>query len=216
MKPVFELIKKDILLEWRQKHALYGALLYLTCTVFVLYMMAGQPEAVIWNVLFWVAQLFVTVNTIAKSFLQESEGRSRYYYTLVSPVQFVAAKMVYNLLLMMLMTLLALGLFRLLLGNPILDFGKFVAVALLGSAALSLLFTFLSAIAARARQNAAMMAIMGFPIAIPLLMILGRLSLSAVLEVVQEGWGMLALMMAVMSLLIFSLALVLFPVLWKT
>jgi len=214
-KQLAALIKKEFLLELRQKHTLFGVLLYVGCTVFVIYMMAGQPESRIWNALFWIAQLFVTVNTVAKGFLQEGEARARYYHTLVTPVQFMLSKMIYNLVLMLFMALISLALFDVLLGNPILNFSVFVSISCLGAAALSLLFTFLSAIAAQARQNAALMAILGFPIAIPLLMILSRLSLSAVAPVLQEGWWGMVGLMGGMSVLIIGLAVILFPFLWK-
>jgi heme exporter protein B len=56
------LVKKDILLELRQKYAFYGILLYIVSTVFVINLMIGKPEEKIWNALFWVVQLFVSVN----------------------------------------------------------------------------------------------------------------------------------------------------------
>lgn len=214
-KGIYALIQKELLLEWRQKHTLFGVLLYVTCTVFVIYMMSGQPESRIWNALFWIAQLFVTVNTVAKGFLQESENRMRYYHTIVSPVQLVISKMIYNLILMLAMALISLGFFYILLGNPILYFKNFLIAACLGASALSLLFTFLSAIAAQARQNAALMAILGFPIAIPLLMILSKLTLTTVANVLQEGWFNMAMLMGGMSVLIFALSIILFPFLWK-
>jgi len=214
-KQIGVLIKKEILLEWRQKHTLFGVLLYVTCTVFVIYMMTGQPESRVWNALFWIAQLFVTVNTVAKSFLQESSGRARYYFTIVSPSQFLLSKLIYNLGLMLLMTLTSLGLFSLLLGNPIIHFATFIGVSCIGACSLSLLFTFLSSIAAQARQNAALMAILGFPIAIPLLMILSKMTLNSVAEVLQEGWWLMATIMIAMSLLIIALSVILFPFLWK-
>jgi heme exporter protein B len=214
-RQILTLIKKDFLLEWRQKHTLFGVVLYVGCTVFVLYMMAGQPESRIWNALFWIAQLFVTVNTVAKSFLQEGETRSRYYFTLVAPVQYMLAKMVYSLVMMLVMMLISLALFNLLLGSPIQRPMMFLGVCCLGASSLSLLFTFLSAIAAQARQNAALMAILGFPLAIPLLMILSNLALSAVSPVLQEGWWGMAFMMGGMDVLIIGLAVILFPFLWK-
>lgn len=215
LNQILTLIKKDFLLEWRQKHTFFGVILYVSCTVFVLYMMAGKPESRIWNALFWVAQLFVTVNTVAKSFLQEGETRMRYYFTLVAPVQYILAKMVYSLVMMLVMMLLSLLLFNLLLGSPVLHVGTFIGVCCLGASSLSLLFTFLSAIAAQARQNAALMAILGFPIAIPLLMVLSNLALSAVASVLQEGWWGMALLMLGMDVLIIGLAVILFPFLWK-
>lgn len=215
MKQILALIQKEFLLEWRQKHTLFGILLYISCTVFAIYMMAGQPEGRIWNVLFWLGQLFVTLNAMAKSFLQEGEERGRYYFTIVSPTKFMLAKMIYGVVIMLLLTLVALGLFVVLLGNPIAHFGRFAIAGCIGAMALSILFTFLSAVAARARQNAALIAVMGFPIAIPLLMILSRLTLSSVAPVLQEGWWGLLGMMSLLSILIAGLAMMLFPVLWK-
>lgn len=215
LSQILTLIRKDFLLEWRQKHTLFGVMLYVGCTVFVLYMMTGQPESRTWNALFWIAQLFVTVNTVAKSFLQEGEARKRYYFTLVAPVQYIIAKMVYSLGLMLVMMFLALLLFNLMLGSPVVHIGTFVGVCCLGASSLSLLFTFLSAIAAQARQNAALMAILGFPIAIPLLMVLSNLALGAVASVLQEGWWGMVLVMLGMNVLIIVLAAILFPFLWK-
>jgi len=215
LRQLFTLIRKDLLLEWRQKHTLLGVTLYVGCTVFVLYMMAGQPDSRIWNTLFWIAQLFVTVNTVAKSFLQEGESRMRYYFTLVPPVLYILAKMAYSMVMMMVMMCLSLLLFTLLLGSPIIHMRSFVGVCCLGASSLSLLFTFLSAIAAQARQNAALMAILGFPIAIPLLMILSNLALSSVASVTQEGWWSMAFLMLGMDVLIVALAVILFPFLWK-
>jgi heme exporter protein B len=215
LKQIVALIRKEFLLEWRQKHTLFGILLYISCTVFAIYMMAGQPEGRVWNVLFWLGQLFVTLNAMAKSFLQEGEERGRYYFTIVSPARFMLAKMIYGVVMMLLLTLLALGLFVVLLGNPISHFDRFALAGCSGAVALSVLFTFLSAVAARARQSAALMAVMGFPIAIPLLMILSRLTLSSVAPVLQEGWWGLLGMMSLLSILIAGLAMILFPVLWK-
>ncbi len=215
MNHIFTLIKKDFLLEWRQKHTLYGILLYVSCTAFVIYMMTGQPESRVWNALFWIAQLFITVNAVAKSFLQEGEARARYYFLLVRPAHYLAAKMIYSAALMLVITLLSLGLFNLLLGSPMKDASTFILIASSGGVSLSVLFTFLSAIAAQARQNAALMAILGFPIAIPLLMILSRLSLTAVASVSQEGWSGLLMILLGMDVLIVALGLILFPFLWK-
>lgn len=215
LNQILTLLKKDLLLEWRQKHTFFGVVLYVGCTVFVLFMMAGQPESRIWNALFWVAQLFVTVNTVAKSFLQEGINRMRYYFTLVTPLQYILAKMIYSAVMMLLMMFISLLLFNLLLGSPIQNKQTFIIVCCLGASSLSLLFTFLSAIAAQARQNAALMAILGFPIAIPLLMVLSNLALGAVSSVLQEGWAGMAWMMVGMDVLIIGLAMILFPFLWK-
>ncbi|WP_206685196.1 hypothetical protein, partial [Escherichia coli] len=72
------LLKKDILLEMRQQYTFYGIVLYISATSFVVYLSAGQPEDRIWNSLFWILQLFICINAVAKSFLQEHRGRMLY------------------------------------------------------------------------------------------------------------------------------------------
>lgn len=212
---IFTLIRKEALIEWRQKHTLYGVLVYVGATVFAVYMMNGKPEAKTWNALFWITQLFVAVNSVAKSFLQESQDRFRYYYTICKPSTFFIAKLVYSVLLLLVMTLISLFLFTVLLGNPISETLIFVAVSAIGSISLSVVFTFLSAIAAKAQQNSALMAILGFPLVIPILMILSKLALKAVTDVHQEGWAGMALILMGLSALIVVLGIILFPFLWQ-
>ncbi|MFZ4057047.1 MAG: heme exporter protein CcmB [Ferruginibacter sp.] len=216
MKTVIALLKKDILLELRQQHSFYGILLYIASTIFVLYLSIAEPEAEVWNGLFWVIQLFVCVNAVAKSFLQESKGRMLYFYTLSGAKEFIIAKLIYNTLLMVCMSLLSLGLFILLLKNPIVYPARFIGIVCLGSISMSLVFTLLAAIAARAQQNAALMAILGFPLIIPQLLLLMRLSKSAFGEIFKDGALLqLSLLIIGLNVMVVALSVILFPFLWK-
>src|SRR5205085_6472280 len=214
MKQILTLFKKDLLLEIRQQYSFYGVLLYIGATIFVLYMAIDTPESNVWNGLFWVIQLFISINAVAKSFLQESRGRMLYFYSVAGPRDFVLAKLLFNSLLMLLMSLLSLALFSLFLGNPTEKAGAFVGLVLLGGWSLSLVFTFLAAIAAKAQQNAAIMAILGFPIIIPQLLLLMRLS-SAVFA--ENGSIPVAIVLLLIALdaMVIMLAVSLFPFLWK-
>jgi heme exporter protein B len=212
---LLSLIRKDLLIEWRQKHTLFGVLLYVGCTVFAVYTMSGQPETRVWNALFWITQLFVATNAVAKSFLQEPQARFRYYFTIVRPSTFMMAKMIYSTILLLSMSLVSLLLFNVLLGNPIIQTGLFVLVTAIGSISLSVVFTFLSAIAARANQNAALMAVLGFPLVTPMLMMLSQLAVKAISPVYQTGWGNLALVLLLLDVLVIALGIILFPFLWQ-
>jgi heme exporter protein B len=211
---IFTLFKKDLLLEIRQQYSFYGVLLYIGSTIFVLYMALETPETNVWNSLFWVIQLFISVNAVAKSFLQESRGRMLYFYSIAGPRDFVLAKLLFNSLLMLLMSLLSLALFSLFLGNPIQKAGAFIGIVLLGGWSLSLVFSFLAAIAAKAQQNAAIMAILGFPLIIPQLMLLMRLSNAAFSETISIPSSTVLLLIALDAMVIL-LAVILFPFLWK-
>ncbi len=61
-----------------------------------------------WNALFWIIMLFASINAVSKSFLQESKGRQLYIYTIASPLALIISKTIYNVLLMMVLTIVAL------------------------------------------------------------------------------------------------------------
>ena len=211
---IYTLIKKDLLLEVRQQYSFYGILLYIIATIFVLYMTIREPEAKVWNGLFWVIQLFICINAVAKSFLQETRGRMLYFYSIVNPRDFILAKLVFNSVLMLLMSFLSILLFTLFLGNPVQKALPFIGLVLLGGWSLSLVFTFLSAIAAKAQQNAAIMAILGFPIIIPQLMLLMQLANTVFSDKTGIAFSTL-LLIVMLDILVVMLAVILFPFLWK-
>ncbi|MFN4315929.1 MAG: heme exporter protein CcmB [Chitinophagaceae bacterium] len=214
MHSIWTLFKKDLLLEVRQQYSFYGILLYIGATIFVLFLSIREPESEVWNGLFWVTQLFICINAVAKSFLAESRGRMLYFYTLASPSQFVLAKLLFNSLLMLLMSLLSLLLFSLLMNAPLVRPFSFMGLVLLGGWSLSLVFTFLAAIAARAQQNAAIMAVLGFPIITPQLILLMKISNAAFNPVLSLKAGDMLLLVA-LDLLVALMAVILFPFLWK-
>ena len=90
-----------------------------------------------------------------------------------------------------------------------------MGIVCLGGISLSLVFTFLAAIAAKAQQQAALMAIMGFPIIIPQLLILMKISTAAFSAVIQAGLWQMVMMLVGLDILVIALAIILFPFLWK-
>jgi len=211
---IWTLFKKDLLLEIRQQYSFYGVVLYVGATIFVLFLAMDAPESRVWNGLFWVIQLFICINAVAKSFLQESHGRMLYYQSITSPQNFVLSKLLFNSLLMLVMSGLSLLLFILFLGNPVEKVVTFIGLVFLGGWGLSLVFTFLAAIAAKAQQNAAIMAIMGFPLIIPQLIMLMKIS-NSVFSQAGPAVGTTVMLLIVMNLLIIVLSIILFPFLWK-
>jgi heme exporter protein B len=214
IKEIQTLFKKDLLLEIRQQYTFYGIILYVGATIFVLYMAIDEPEGRVWNGLFWIIQLFVCINAVAKSFLQESRSRMIYFQTITSPQNFVLSKLLFNSLLMLIMSSLSLVLFTLFLGNPVKKMLPFIGLVFLGGWGLSLVFTFLAAIAAKAQQNAAIMAILGFPLIVPQLLLLMSVSNTMFAEN-GPAVTVTVILLLVMNLLIVLLAVILFPFLWK-
>lgn len=213
---IIALFKKDLLLEVRQQYTFYGILLYIASTIFVLFLAMGQPDASVWNGLFWMNLLFICINAVAKSFLQESRGRMLYYYSIAGALDFIIAKVLYNVVLMLVMSLLSILLFSFFLGSPYGNTLNFLGIGVLGGISISLVFTLLAAIAARANQNAALMAILGFPLIIPQLLLLVKISKSVFGEVFRDGaLTQMVLLLSGLDLMVVILSLILFPFLWK-
>jgi heme exporter protein B len=65
------LIKKEFLLEFRQKASLGGILVYVAATVFISALsFTGKIHAHEWNDLFWVILGFASVTVSSRSFLK--------------------------------------------------------------------------------------------------------------------------------------------------
>jgi heme exporter protein B len=210
------LIKKEMLLEWRNKYALNGVLLYVVSTVFVCYLSFVTVEKLTWNALFWIIMLFASINAVAKSFLQESKGRHLYIYTLVSPISLIIAKTVYNSLLMIVLTIIALLFYSMVFEFPEgTDILMYLVAAIVGSLSFATIFTMVSAIASKAGNGGMLMAILSFPIIIPVLIVLVKLAKNAIdgldRSVSLDDVGLLLLINA----MVMGVSLILFPYLWR-
>jgi heme exporter protein B len=139
-----------------------------------------------------------------------------YFYSVCHPTVFVMAKLFYNVVLMAILNLFNLIIFIALMGNPTVLVFQFIGISFLGGIGLSLVFTMLAAIASKAMQQASLMAILGFPIIIPQLLLLIRLSKMAFAEIFKPGAAMqIVLLLLALDLGIILLSVILFPFLWK-
>ncbi len=209
------LLRKEFTLEWRQKYAISGILLYVLSTVFIVYISFIKIAPPIWNVLFWIIVLFASVNAIVKSFVQESGNRQLYYYQLANPTAILLSKIIYNSLLLLFLSTLAFAAFGFVTENPVKDSWQFFGVLFLGSIGFSITFTFISAIAAKANNSSTLMVILGFPLIIPILMTLVKISANALRLIQDTGVSKDAMILIAIDLILGALALVLFPFLWR-
>jgi len=211
-----ELFGKELRLEWRRRYALSGVLLYVVSTVFIVYIIVGEKIGpAIWAALFWIIVLFASVNAVAKSFVQENLQRQLYYYTLASPASVILAKMLYNSLLLIFISALSFGAFSLIMDSPVKNYGLFGFILVMGSVAFAITFTFISAISSKAAQSATLMAILSFPLVIPILMTLTRLTKISLRLMTDTEYYKDILILVSIDMILGALVFVLFPYLWR-
>jgi heme exporter protein B len=165
--------------------------------------------------LFWIIVLFASVNASAKSFLQESRGRLLYYYTICSPQAFILSKIIYNALLMLILSVTCFAFYSLFMGNPIENLQLFFLIVVLGSVGISSLLTMISAIASKANNNFTIMAILAFPIIMPILITIIKLSQNAI-DGTDFSYNLKYFsVLFCLDVIVAALSYLLFPYLWK-
>ncbi len=195
-------------------------LLYVVSTVFVTYLSfslrRNQLTPIVWNTLFWIIILFTAVNAIAKSFSQERHGRLMYYYSLCSPQAIIISKIIYNSLIMLALSGIGFAIYSLVMGNPVGDIGLYLVSIVLAAIGFASVLTLVAGIASKADNSATLMAVLSFPIILPMLLMTIRLAKNAL-----DGldWSVstdeITTLLSI-DLIVITLSYLLFPYLWRS
>lgn len=213
------LLRLEIALDLRQRAAWGGMLLYVVSAVYVAYLaIRGGLGVSTWNALFWIILLFAAFNALSRSFQREDQGRQLYLFTLVHPRSLVLARTIYNAITMMVLGLLSLLFYTLFLGSEafaVANVGQFILAVVLGGIGFATVLTLISAIAARAGNGLGLMAILGFPLVLPMLLAVMRASKLALDGV---AWSITSTYLGgtlLLDVITITLAWILFPYLWR-
>ena len=195
-------------------------ILYVVSTVFMAYMSfklkTNSIEPITWNTLFWIILLFSAVNSITKSFIQEKAGRQLYYYQIASPSAIIMAKIAYNFILMLFLGIVGFAIYLAFMGNQVQDMPMYLLALGLGALGFSSSLTLISGIASKTDNTAGLMAVLSFPIILPMLTMLIKLSKNAMDGINAASSKDEILVIAGIDLIVIALSYMLFPYLWKS
>lgn len=219
MGHILRLLGNEFRLDMRQRYALAGILLYVASAIYVCYLSFQSLEAIkTWNALFWIILSFTAFNAVGKSFQRENAGQYLWLYTLVDARHLLLARTLYNAIIMLLLTVLSLFFYWLFLGGAALEQANIVLFALtvlMGGLGFAAVLTMVSAIASRTNNNIGIMAILGFPVLLPFLLVLVRSSEQALRGALWIEMAKPIGLLALISVLISALSYLLFPYLWR-
>lgn len=214
--PILNLLRKEARLEFRNRSAFNALLLYVLASVFICFLSFKKiAEPAVWNALFWIILLFNAMNSAAKIFSNETRGHSLFNYTYYHPVNFILAKIIYNGILLIVSGTFTWFVYAIILGMPAMNTGMFFLVLILSSLALSGILTLVAGIAVKAGGNFTLMAILSFPLTLPVLLVAIRLSRMAI---DQLAWSVSFNYFGALGALVLltgGLAYLLFPYLWQ-
>lgn len=213
------LVKKEFLLEFRLRYMFNAVLVYLAGAIFICYFAffgrGGDLSPMTWNALFWIIILLASVNAASRSFLLERASRQYYYYFVASPGAIILSKLIYNIVLLVLMALVGLALFTFVMGNVVEDVTMFIGIAVIGAACLAATLTFIAAIAAQTQHSMTLMAVLSFPVVIPVLLVLIKISKNAIDGLERSLSFQDLIVLGAVNVITIAVSYLLFPYLWK-
>lgn len=216
MKNIAAILIKEFKSDFRNPYVLGGAGLFLLSSLFVCYLTIKRiPIATIWVALYWIIVLFASFNAVAKSFINETRGRILYTYTLVSPSAFITSKMIYHSFVMLILGMSAGFVYQILFTIQVQDNLMFWLSVLFGSTGFGFVLSLLSTIASKAGNNLTLLAILGLPILMPLLLVATKLMKNAIDGIDLSVNLKYLLVLIGLNIVSYALSIVLFPYLWR-
>lgn len=217
---IFELVKKEFVLELRRKAVISGIGLYLVSIIFICYLTFSLRQNSIneatWSALFWLSILFAMVNGIAKSFIGEKKGGLIYYYSIASPQAIIISKIIYNAVLSLFLSIGGYLLFSLFINNPIQDQFLFLLTLVLSSFGFSASLSLISAIASKTNNSNILMAVLSFPVIISLLLMAIKITKNALDGLAFSDSQDELLNLLAINFIMVALAYLLFPYIWRS
>ena len=215
MNHILAIMQRELRHEIRSRRSWLAILLYIGSTVYISYLgFQRNLDASTWNALFWILVVFISMFAASGSFAGR-EGEMLYIYTLVSPHKFIMGRLLYNGIFMLLVSAIALISYSFFVGFPVDSFMVFLSTLLLSVWGISSLLTVSFAIASKGGGGFALMAIISFPLLVPLLITAQHLSSQCMDGGELTGYmGNLAALLA-LDAIIAALAYLLFPYLWR-
>ncbi len=221
LKSVLTIVKKDLRIEFRTKHTINSMLLFAGITLLVFSYVVGIYVKCVPDIgpaILWLILIFTGMIGLSRAFVREKELGTLEGLKLspVSPEEILTGKIIYNFILMLIVTVIVFPLFIVFLNFPI---KGSVALALLiltlGNLGFVIVGSAISVIVMNARARELLLPVILFPVLFPIILA----SVMALNKVLVDGAGFIDItgevkiitaytgIMLVISLLTFEYAL---------
>jgi len=212
---ILGLIHKDYLLDLKSKNIILSTLLYVFSTVFVCYLSFQNIKTDAWNSLFWIIALFAITNAANKVFLNESGFQKFYLYTLADPRSIILSKLVYQWIFTTIIAILVLFSWMMVFSIDVPHILAFLVFVLLGIWSLSNVLTLNNALSTGTSNSPAVLAILSFPIMLPILMTTIKATKLSLMQTLPPDIWQYGVSLLLLNVLTAIMAYILFPYLWR-
>jgi heme exporter protein B len=213
---VSALVQKEFLTEIRRKSSVAGIFLYLLSATFVTALAFGNIIDVKgWIALFWIITMFSILNAAGRSFSSESGNSSIYYFTLTGAVQFIIAKLIYNLIMALITSIAGFAVFAVFFGLHTIPIPVFILTIIAGSIGFSSIVSIMSSLSAPSGGSSTLVSVLSFPLMLPVLISVIKASNICVNEGLSLNLLLYLIVLILLAVIVWTLAVILFVYIWK-
>jgi heme exporter protein B len=176
MNEVVAVFGKDTRAEFRSRSAVNAILLFALTTLAVISFsisvrgLAEGVKASILSSLLWVVLFFSAMSGLPRVFVKEEDARTVLALRLTArPHVIFLGKLLFNVTLLLLVTLAVVPLYLILMEPTVQRWGPFFAVLILGMGGLAGASTLLAALVAKTSSRGDLFVVLAFPLLLPLL-----------------------------------------------
>ncbi|MEZ4804056.1 MAG: heme exporter protein CcmB [Bacteroidia bacterium] len=201
--------------EWKGKHAIIGAFLYIFTAVLITFLTLPGMDKPHFSAIFWIVVIFTTLQGVSRSFIQMRKQDFAFWQQITSPQIFLASKLISSFLLMLVFTLFAYLVFIIMHGSVSAGGNLFLLVTLVCGIGISSIFTISSSIASKTDNPGVLLPVLTFPIILPQVLVGVKAGKKAIDELGFETVLPDLLVLMAFNVLIVSLGLILIKFIWK-
>lgn len=174
IKSTLALVKKDLIDEFRSRHAITSIALFSLTTLVMVSFSIGvfSLEAVLHSAFLWIIVFFSAMTALARSFIKEEENCTSWALRLNASAEIIfTGKLLFNAILILGLVFVLYPMYLILMSPP--KGGNIpltVLFLILGSLCLAGTTTILSAITAKAGAKNSLLPVIAFPVLLPVLL----------------------------------------------
>lgn len=216
VRRIAEIIKKEFVIDNRDKFGFLSSILYLVAITFVVFKVFNQLNGPTRIGIFWILFVFTAINIVGHSFSYHSRKRKLFYYQLYKPEEIIIAKLLSNLFKVIVAGYVLYMMQYLFSEEGIKNISLFNQTLALASWGVVVILTLSSAIASYAQDQNTLVSVLALPLLIPILMISMRLSLIADRMFVDSAINNYLMMLLGINILLTAMCVIFIPIIWKS
>ena len=208
-------MKKDFLIDRREKQSYLSSLLYLTTITFVVFRLFKSMSDPMRISIFWILLIFTSITIVSGSFRNLSSKRKLSHYQLYDPNDILLARLVFNFLNTLFASGVLLILFRVLgemqLQDPILFF-KALSLTILGIVSA---LTLVSSLTVYSSEQTTLLTVLSLPLLMPVLFIGIKVSMVSEKMIFDTAVNSNLLMLFGIDMAMIAMGFIFISVTWK-